>query len=326
MDFEDPIFQELLPLNSIFPAKLQCRTFDSNSKLNEVRDLASSIKTHGLLQPIIVRPAENGFEIVVGHRRYLACKLLRWKKIAVRIKDLSDIEAFEVQIVENVQRSSLNSIEEAQSFNVYVNEFGWGGVTNLAEKINKSEQYVSSRIQLLKLPKDIQDHVKNGSISVSNSLELLSLSEKDRDILVERIINENLSVKQTREIKQKSNSRSVLDVKSNDVTDLNDFMGLSKNFETEINSNDMNSSITDNIDGDYIYLQKLALLKKLKLILKISLSRMDNLIHEYEEINGEIELPGNSDKDFKSQLMEFRIQLHTLLDKDLKWISKLKNS
>ena len=81
MSFEYSSFQELLPLHIIHPAKIQTRSFDSEQQIYSIRELALSIKTHGLLQPIIIRPMENGFEIAAGHRRFLACKLLRWKKI-----------------------------------------------------------------------------------------------------------------------------------------------------------------------------------------------------------------------------------------------------
>ena len=142
MSFEYSSFQELLPLHIIHPAKIQTRSFDSEQQIYSIRELALSIKTHGLLQPIVVRPMENGFEIAAGHRRFLACKLLRWKKIPVCIQELSDKESLEVQIIENIQRCSLNCIEEGISFSLYVKDYGWGGVTDLAFKINKSEQYV----------------------------------------------------------------------------------------------------------------------------------------------------------------------------------------
>jgi ParB family transcriptional regulator, chromosome partitioning protein len=189
----------------IYPAQVKTRTYDSDSQVSTIRELALSIKTHGLLQPIIVRPTNKGFEIVAGHRRFLACKYLRWKKIAVCIKDLSDQEAFEVQIVENLQRCSLNCIEEGQAFNAFVNHYGWGGVTNLANKIMKSEQYISRRIQLLKLPSVIQDYLIDDDISVSQASELLSLNENDRKMMIDRIINEDLSIREIRAIKKDIN-------------------------------------------------------------------------------------------------------------------------
>ena len=142
----ETIFEEYLALNQIRPAIIKVRSYDSDSQISSIGELASSIKTHGLLQPILVRPKVDYFEIVAGHRRYLACKFLRYKRIAVIIKDLSDIEAFEDQIIENIQRHSLNFIEEGQAFDQYVKNYGWGGVTKLSK--NTIAKFVENRSRL----------------------------------------------------------------------------------------------------------------------------------------------------------------------------------
>jgi ParB family transcriptional regulator, chromosome partitioning protein len=323
MSFEYSSFQELLPLHIIHPAKIQTRSFDSEQQIYSIRELALSIKTHGLLQPIVVRPMENGFEIAAGHRRFLACKLLRWKKIPVCIQELSDKESLEVQIIENIQRCSLNCIEEGISFSLYVKDYGWGGVTDLAFKINKSEQYVSSRIQLLSLPKNIQQNIIDGKVNVSQALELVSLNEKDRNNVVDKILNDNLPVKKIIEIKQDSNNKSidtsnVNNIIDNSITFKKDLEDIEK--ETKLIGSEID--IYNPIDEvKYINRQKLLLLKKVKLCFKISLSKMDNLIHEYEDI-------GNKDNelkdDLKTDLLKFRIELHSLLDDDIKLISQFK--
>jgi ParB family chromosome partitioning protein len=312
-----------LPLHIIHPAKIQTRSFDSEQQIYSIRELALSIKTHGLLQPIVVRPMENGFEIAAGHRRFLACKLLRWKKIPVCIQELSDKESLEVQIIENIQRCSLNCIEEGISFSLYVKDYGWGGVTDLAFKINKSEQYVSSRIQLLSLPKNIQQNIIDGKVNVSQALELVSLNEKDRNSVVDKILNDNLPVKKIREIKQDSSNKYIdnSDVNktiNNTITFKKDLEDIEK--ETKLIGSEID--IYNPIDEvKYINRQKLLLLKKVKLCFKISLSKMDNLIHEYEDI-------GNKDNelkdDLKTDLLKFRIELHSLLDNDIKLISQFK--
>ena len=323
MSFEYSSFQELLPLHIIHPAKIQTRSFDSEQQIYSIRELALSIKTHGLLQPIVVRPMENGFEIAAGHRRFLACKLLRWKKIPVCIQELSDKESLEVQIIENIQRCSLNCIEEGISFSLYVKDYGWGGVTDLAIKINKSEQYVSSRIQLLTLPKNIQQNIIDGKVNVSQALEIVSLNEKDRNSVVDKILNENLPVKKIREIKQESSNKYI------DNSDLNKTINNTITFKKDLEDIEKETKlIGSDIDiynpvdeVKYINRQKLLLLKKVKLCFKISLSKMDNLIHEYEDI-------GNKDNelkdDLKADLLKFRIQLHSLLDDDIKLISQFK--
>ena len=168
--------------------------------------------------------------------------MLRWKKIPVCIQELSDKESLEVQIVENIQRCSLNCIEEGLSFSLYVKDYGWGGVTDLAFKINKSEQYVSSRIQLLSLPKNIQQNIIDGKVNVSQALELVSLNEKDRNSVIDKILKENLPVKKIREIKQEVSNKNIdnsdinntIDNPSTFKKDLEDIEKETKSIESEI--------------------------------------------------------------------------------------------
>ena len=102
--------------------------------------LITSIKEHGLLQPILIRPLSHGFEIVAGHRRFHACRSLRWRFIPCKIRELADKEAYEIQLTENMQRKSMDPIEEAEAFRRYVVDFGWGGVTEPAAKNRKERR------------------------------------------------------------------------------------------------------------------------------------------------------------------------------------------
>ncbi len=138
-----------------------------------------SIIQKGLLQPIIVRPKEERFEIVAGNRRYEACKRAGWSKILCHIVELDDREAFEVSIAENIQRKNLSIIDEARAFQSYTSMFGWGGMSELARKIGKSVQYVERRVRLLDLPPDVIESVTSLDISSSIAEELLSLRNKE---------------------------------------------------------------------------------------------------------------------------------------------------
>ncbi|HSF50429.1 MAG TPA: ParB/RepB/Spo0J family partition protein, partial [Nitrososphaeraceae archaeon] len=137
--------------------------------------LVTSIREHGLIQPILIRPLSNGFEIVAGHRRYQACKSLRWRFIPCKIREMTDKQAFEIQLSENIQRKSMDPIEEAEAFRRYVMDFGWGGVSDLAKKIGKSEEYVSHRIQLLKLPEEIKKKIASHILNVSKAIEISAI-------------------------------------------------------------------------------------------------------------------------------------------------------
>ena len=154
--FTDAYLDDSIPLRTIKPSRYSVRDRRiTPAAESTIRELAASIHQNGLLNPIIVRPVEDGFEIVAGNRRFEACKLLHWKHISAKVKDLSEKNAFEIQLIENIQRQTMNPIEEARAFKKYTADFGWGGESELARKISKSEQYVSNRIQLLRLPKNI---------------------------------------------------------------------------------------------------------------------------------------------------------------------------
>jgi ParB family chromosome partitioning protein len=127
----------------------------------------------------LVRYTESGnFEVVAGNRRLKACKVLGRKKIACYIVDLDDKAAFEASMIENIQRNTLSIIEEGMAFRKYVNEFGWGSESELAQKLSKSPSYVSKRMRLLDLPDDALQLICDSKISVSTGEELLSLQEK----------------------------------------------------------------------------------------------------------------------------------------------------
>ena len=147
-------------------------------RLGELGEIADSIKKIGLLQPIIVRPLENHFEIVAGNRRYHACKKLGWRKIPCHVVELDDKSAFEVSIIENVQRNTLDPIDEGLAFKEYVSNSGWGGISELAQKLSKSPSYVSRRIRLVELPPEILDLISDSQLSVTAAEELMTLKNK----------------------------------------------------------------------------------------------------------------------------------------------------
>lgn len=153
--------------------------YNPRAKSGKVDGLLISINNTGLLQPIVVRIVEEGFEVIAGNRRLEACRRLGWKKISCHVVELSDKEAFEVSLIENLQRKTLNPIEEAEAFRKYVTEYGWGGVSELAGRIGKSQEYVSKRMRLLNLPKDIRDQMAVNKIAPSVAEELLSVDDEE---------------------------------------------------------------------------------------------------------------------------------------------------
>lgn len=166
-----------------------------------IEDLADSIRTNGLLQPIIVRPKDAQFEIVAGNRRRRACQALRWKKITCHLVDLDDKQAFETSLIENLQRETLAPIEEAQAYKVYVTDFGWGGVTGLAKRIGKSPSYITKKIKLLNLPDDVINSIAGRSLNLSVAEELCSVKNVERQSeLAGLVIRRHLSMRKAREL------------------------------------------------------------------------------------------------------------------------------
>lgn len=162
----------------------------------------ASIEEKGLLQPIVVRPVGDGFEVVAGNRRLEACRMLKMSRIPSHIIELDDREAYEASLIENVQHRTLEPIEEAEAFKRYVDEYGWGGVSELARRIGKCVQYVSSRIHLLSLPQEVQDRIsRRREITPSVAQELTSLSDPSmQKMLSEVIVEERLTRREVRHI------------------------------------------------------------------------------------------------------------------------------
>ncbi len=255
--------------------------------------LVTSIREHGLIQPILIRPLSHGFEIVAGHRRYHACKSLRWRFIPCKIREMTDKQAFEIQLSENIQRKSMDPIEEAEAFRRYVMDYGWGGVNDLAKKIGKSEEYVSHRIQLLKLPEEIKKKISSHILNVSKAIEISAIPIEKQSLIVGEIIENNLSVKRIRELK--------MILRDNSTEDCNN---------------------TEDFTNTKNYISKsLKLAKKASLSLKVNLARIDNLIEE-----AQISIEPEHRTEIINFLMELRIRIHELIDDTIKFKNYNKKS
>jgi ParB family transcriptional regulator, chromosome partitioning protein len=189
-------------------------------KISDTEELAKSIEEKGLLQPILVRTMDSYFEVVAGNRRYCACKSLGWKKIPCHIMELDDRQAFEVSIIENIQRMTLSPLDEATAFKSYVTDFGWGGVSDLSSKIGKSHSYVTKRIKLLNLPSDVLQSIMTRRLDTSMAEELLSMKDANKQSqLANLIADRKLSLRMTRKLlKDEANVPSDL-VYRNDCID-----------------------------------------------------------------------------------------------------------
>lgn len=182
-----------LPLSKIVPNPNQPRKhFDEES----FAELTSSIKEHGLVQPVVVRTIGSLFELVVGERRWRAAKEAGLTTIPAIVRNTSDVEALEIALIENVQRQDLNPLEEAAAYYHLIEDFGFTQ-DQLAKRVSKKRSTIANTIRLLKLPEAIKLFVLEGKLSVGHSKALLSLPHEESQIrLAERIANEGLTVRQ----------------------------------------------------------------------------------------------------------------------------------
>ncbi len=184
----------------------------------DIDELSNSINEKGLLQPILVRINKRGYTIVAGNRRYRACKKLGWKKILCHVVELDDKEAFEVSLVENIQAKRLDPLEEGKAFKTYVTEYGWGGITDLSEKISKSPSYINKRIKLLGLPGDILNLISQSVISTSIGEELLYVKDKDqKDKIMDLIQQRKITIRDIRRQKKEGSLESDLEFSDYDT-------------------------------------------------------------------------------------------------------------
>jgi ParB family chromosome partitioning protein len=284
MGLVDMSIAEQIEVKMIRPSQLAVRDKFQKMDCKEDNTLINSIREHGLLQPIIVRPFANGFEIVAGHRRYQACKSLRWRFIPCKIHEMTDKQAYEIQLIENIQRKSMDPIEEAEAFRRYIMDFGWGGISELARKISKSEEYISHRIQLLKLPDDIKGNLITNRINVSQALELTDIHPDKQVEIISHILHKNLTVRQIRELKWiLKGEDDISEVKSGPE-------GISKSVKI------------------------VKVTKKTSLALKVTLTRLDNLI---DEVHMTIE--PEQRPELINFLMELRLKVHGMIDETIRF-------
>ncbi|MCG0275103.1 MAG: ParB/RepB/Spo0J family partition protein [Thermosediminibacteraceae bacterium] len=184
-------------ISEIRPNERQPRKSFDDEKLNE---LASSIKEHGVLQPVILRKVKNGYEIVAGERRWRAAKMAGIKKIPAIVKELTDAEVMQIALIENLQREDLTPLEEATAYKRLMEEFGMTQ-EELASKIGKSRSQIANTVRLLNLESEIQQMLNDGRITAGHARALLAIEDSAVRIKIARkIAQENISVRETEEL------------------------------------------------------------------------------------------------------------------------------
>jgi ParB family chromosome partitioning protein len=168
----------------------------------DLSDLSNSIKTHGVLQPILVRPIADGrYEIVAGERRWRAAQRAGLHTIPAVVRELNEVEVVEIAIVENVQRTDLNPIEEAQGFQALIDRFG-RTQQEIADAVGKSRPHIANMLRLLALPDDLQEMVRDGRLSSGHARAILTAP--DPRGLAQRAISEGLNVREIERLAQQA--------------------------------------------------------------------------------------------------------------------------
>ncbi|MDB5477970.1 MAG: Chromosome (plasmid) partitioning protein ParB / Stage 0 sporulation protein [Alphaproteobacteria bacterium] len=192
-----------VPLSVLSPGPFQPRKHFNAEALQE---LAASLKQHGLAQPIVVRPkpgAVGQYEIIAGERRWRAAQLVPLHDVPVVIHDIDDKTAMEIAIVENLQRVDLNPLEEARAFQRLIDEYGYKH-EQLATSLGKSRSHISNMLRLLQLPEAVQDKLQDGSLSMGHARALITA--ENPEAVVEMILKNNLSVRDTEKLASKKNA------------------------------------------------------------------------------------------------------------------------
>ncbi|MEK5272460.1 nucleoid occlusion protein [Aeribacillus sp. FSL K6-8394] len=197
-DFEEEkdVKEEILhiPVDEIVPNPFQPRTVFSEDKIDE---LAQTIRTHGIIQPIVVRKTDERYEIIAGERRWRAVKKLGWMEIPAIVKNYNDKETASIALIENLQREELSAIEEAVAYAKLI-ELHQLTQEALAQRLGKGQSTIANKLRLLKLPKEVQEALLNKSITERHARALIPLKDHELQIkLLNEIIEKQLNVKQT---------------------------------------------------------------------------------------------------------------------------------
>ena len=185
---------ESIQIEKIVPNHYQPRQVFDQTKIDE---LAESIQEHGLLQPIVVRPIEEGmYEIIAGERRFRAMSSIHMAYADVIIREMTDEETAVVALIENIQRENLSAVEEAEAYQKLL-ELGDTTQSELAQSVGKSQSFIANKLRLLKLAPKVLSKLAEGKITERHARALLSLSHEEQEEMVQIIIDQHLNVKQT---------------------------------------------------------------------------------------------------------------------------------
>lgn len=192
-----------LRVSELEPNRNQPRKYFSSEAISA---LAESIREHGMIQPILVRPLSTGnYQIVAGERRWRAAKMLGLSEVPVNIKELSDIETAQIAVIENLQRENLNPIEEAEGYRDLIEKYGMTQ-EQVAKMVGKSRSAIANSIRILSLPEAVHRMLEDGDLSVGHARALLAFNDTYTIVdIAEKACNGGMTVRQIEKLAQKEN-------------------------------------------------------------------------------------------------------------------------
>jgi len=250
---------EVCHINNLKTGKYQPRSHMNQIALNE---LAESIKTQGIMQPIVVRAVgDKRYEIVAGERRWRAAKIANLTEVPILIKDITDESALAMALIENIQREDLNSIEEAKGIQRLIDEFGMTH-ESASHILGKSRTTVTNLLRLLNLSEHVQKALLEGRIEMGHARAMLSLPGSDQVMLCQKVINNKLSVREVESlITQKKPTKSIKKQKMADIvnleTNLSDKLGTSVQISHKLNGSGSLKINYNNLDQLDFILKKI---------------------------------------------------------------------
>lgn len=189
-----------IDINNIKPNSAQPRLHFDEEKLGE---LAESIRTNGVIQPLIVREGKNGYELVAGERRWRASRIAGLKTVPCIVRDFDDRQNAIVAIIENMQREDLNPIEEAKGLRAMTEKYGFTQ-EQVSASLGRSRTYIANSIRLLKLPPEIQEYVSSGQMSAAHGRTIINIADKAKQKeIADKIIRNDLSVRATEKLAER---------------------------------------------------------------------------------------------------------------------------
>lgn len=212
-----------------------------------LKELSASIKERGVFQPIIVRKALQGYELVAGERRLKASKMAGLNEIPAIVVDFNDSDMMEVGLLENIQREDLTAIEEAEAYDQIIKKLNYTQ-DELAKKVGKSRVYITNSLRLLKLPLKVREMVNTGKITGGHAKALLAFEDEDKiNEVAKRIVNEDLTVRQVEELSKQKDVKPKTKVKEIDMFLDNVKKNLEDKLQTKVEVS--NKKITISYNG-----------------------------------------------------------------------------